>query len=215
VVAASLNAAPAALSLVAQTPHFTVYSRSEKVNAHQLEKHLRDVEKTLGRRFTKRATYYRYDHAAEIKAVTGSYAAGITYLDSNEVHSLDRAVLHEIVHLVANTLGRPGAFVKEGLAVALSSKGKWAEGSLRDAAKARVRVQPDVLRRASQCFRDLDPEVAYPVAGSFVEWLIETYGLPRVLRFYEASRDGVDEAAFRQAFGTDFDQAENAWRLAL
>jgi hypothetical protein len=62
-------------------------------------------------------------------------------------------------------------------------------------------------------FETLPPEVGYPVAGSFVAFLIKSYGVSRVAEFFRAS--GVSGAprddAFRATFGPGLDQAGAAW----
>ena len=62
-------------------------------------------------------------------------------------------------------------------------------------------------------FETLPPEVAYPVAGSFVAFLIKSYGVSRVAEFFRASgRSGAPrDDAFRATFGPGLDQAGVAW----
>ena len=60
-----------------------------------------------------------------------------------------------------------------------------------------------------------DSVLSYREAGSFVAFLIDRFGLDRVLAFFRAStRDealGVIETRFQQAFGTALPDAEAAW----
>src|SRR4030095_1949581 len=102
-----------------QTPHFSFYSRGEKVDTQKVEKRVAELEKVLGETLTHKANYYRYATAQEVEAGTGYYAAGVTFAATGDVHSTESCHDHELVHLIAGGFGGgPGALAQEGPAVA-------------------------------------------------------------------------------------------------
>jgi hypothetical protein len=204
---------PRGFQLAAQTPHFLFYSRNgEPIDVHEVERSLWKVQRLLGQELAGRAEYYRYGTPQEIAANVGEYASGVTLGSLRQIHTVRGCHLHEIVHLVAAELGDPGPFFQEGLAVALSGS-KW-----RGQALSRVRL-PAALRRQDVSvlaarFESMEPETAYPIAGSFVAFLIKTYGVSRMAEFFRASGDSGSptDAAFRATFGESLDQAGTAWK---
>jgi len=205
---------PRGFQLVAQTPHFLFYSRNgEAIDVHEVERSLWKVQRLLGKELAGRAEYYVYGTPQEVAANLGEYATGVTLGSLRQIHTVRREChLHEIVHLVAAQLGDPGPFFREGLAVALSGS-KW-----RGQALGKVRL-PAALRQQKVSvlaarFESMEPETVYPIAGSFVAFLIKTYGVSRVAEFFRASGDSGSprEDAFRATFGESLDQAGTAWK---
>lgn len=216
-VAAVLAAPPAGAEpplgfrLAAQSPHFLFYSRNgEPIDVREVESSLRRVQALLGQKLPGKAEYYRYGTPQEVAANVGEYASGVTLGALRQIHTTRRCHLHEIVHLVAAQLGDPGPFFNEGLAIAL--------GRLGDVrAPTRARLPPSLrlfpMSALVARFDALDPEAAYPLAGSFVSWLVREYGVPRVAAFFRAcgySGEGTSEA-FRATFGLGLDEAGALW----
>ena len=199
--------------LAARTPHFLFYSRNgEPIDVHEVERSLWKVQRLLGQELSGRAEYYRYGTPQEVAADLGEYATGVTLGGLRQIHTVRREPhFHEIVHLVAAQLGDPGPFFQEGLAVALSGS------SWRGQALTRVRLPPGLRRQKISAlaarFESLRPEVAYPVAGSFVAFLIKTHGVARVAAFFRASGSSgaPRDEVFRATFGAGLDEAGAAW----
>jgi hypothetical protein len=183
------------------------------VDARKTESYLVQVEQLLGQQVAGRADYYRYATAQELAAGTGTYAAGLTH--AHEIHSTQEFHAHEIVHLVAAQMGGdPGAFFQEGLAVAIGNHARW-HGSDVDKT-ARKAARGTSLSAFVAGFPSVDPEVAYAVAGSFVNRLIKTHGMARVAEFFRACRPGTTpSAAFARTFGQSLDEAGAAWAASL
>lgn len=211
-LAPALQAAPLpGFALAAQTPHFSFYSRGEKVDAQKVEKRVTELEKMFGQT-VKHADYYRYATAQEVAAGTGQYAAGVTFAAAGEVHSTEAFHEHELVHLVAGQLGAPGAFFEEGLAVAIGNHGRWHGRSVDQVAKGTTATVDAMVAG----FDRMDPEQAYAVAGSFVGHLVRTQGLEKVSAFFRACRPGTDTAsAFASAFGKTLQAAGTEWQASL
>ncbi|HUG52906.1 MAG TPA: hypothetical protein VMR21_04875 [Vicinamibacteria bacterium] len=212
--AASVQAAPLpGFVLAAQTPRVSFYSRGQSVETQKVEKRVAELERLFGQSLGRRVSYYRYESAQEIAAGTGHYAAGVTFAAAGEVHSTQAFHDHELVHLVAGQLGDPGAFFQEGLAVAVANKGEW-QGRSADRL-ARRESSVDVAALVAS-FDSFDPQVAYPVAGSFVAHLIRTQGIGQVTAYFRACRPGTDSLAqFARSFGQPLEAAAAAWRSAL
>jgi hypothetical protein len=204
---------PLGFRLAAQSSHFLFYSRhGEPIDVHEVESSLSRVQQLLGQKLPGKAEYYRYGTPQEVAANVGEYASGVTFGGLRQIHTTRKSHLHEIVHLVAAHLGDPGSFFNEGLAIALASV---EGGSVR--VPRRVRL-PAALRKTTMSalaerFDALDPAVAYPLAGSFVGYLVRVYGVPRMAAFFRASGySGVPRAsAFQATFGVTLDEAGVSW----
>jgi hypothetical protein len=204
---------PLGFRLAAQSPHFLFYTRhGEPIDVHEVESSLSRVQQLLGQKLPGRAEYYRYGTPQEVAANVGEYASGVTFGGLRQIHTTRRCHLHEIVHLVAAQLGDPGAFFNEGLAIAL---GSLQDGGLRVPRRVRLpgRLRKLTMSALAARFDTLEPEVAYPLAGSFVGYLVRTHGVPRVAAFFRASGySGVPRAAaFEASFGMSLDEAGARW----
>jgi hypothetical protein len=210
-------APPAGFALVARTRRVSYFSQ------HRLPVDVRRSESFLDRLETvfgvtppgQRVEYYRHASQLDMRARTGLYALGVTDLARAEIDSVWSYHPHELVHAAAGRLGRPPAFFAEGLAVALSSGGRWGQRTVdavaREAVAAGQRLDPFI-----NAFEEQDPELAYPLAGSFVAYLIDNYGIERVLAFYRACGSPSRlEAALRETLGHTSAHLTLAWTRAL
>lgn len=208
-------APPPGFALAAETQHFSFYTRSkQKIDSGKSERYLAQVEALLGQPLDGRAEYFYYERPEDIAAATGTYAAGLTYVAAREIHSTRAFHPHEIVHLLAGQLGNPGVFFQEGLAVVIGDERKWYGRKVDDLARpVAAQLRPQML--ASR-FTDLDPNVAYPVAGSFVAHVIDRHGVAKVREFLQACGPGQGwERAFARVFGQSFEAAWTDWSRSL
>lgn len=214
---AAVNAAPLpGFTLTAETKHFSYYTRDGlKVDVARNERFLSEIEKLLRVQVPGRAEYYRVRHPEEVAFYTGLHAAGVTNVPAARIHTTLDHHAHEIVHWVAGQLGDPGAFFQEGLALALVPEGRWKPKAVK--ARAREALEAQTLGHVVRNFALVDPEVSYPVAGSFVAFLIRTEGLARVVELFRAGgRDAaVRDAAFKRVFGRSLEEAAAAWQVTL
>jgi hypothetical protein len=211
--ATAIQAAPLpGFTLAGQTPRLSVYTRGGKVDAKRIDATVARLEQTLGHKLSGPAEYYRYGSAQEVAAGTGHYAAGVTFAQAGQVHSVEPAHEHELVHLVAGQMGDPGRFYQEGLAVALGNGGRW-EGKDVDGV---ARKHKGAVTAYVSAFDRCEPAVAYAVAGSFVGYLIKTHSMERVSEFFRACPKAQDSAAaFARVFGKTIEQADADWRATL
>jgi hypothetical protein len=61
----------------------------------------------------------------------------------------------------------------------------------------------------------MDAQKAYPVAGSFVAYLIKTQGMAKTAQFFRACSGGNTAAAFQSTFGLSMDEAGAGWVASL
>ncbi|MBI2088530.1 MAG: hypothetical protein HYT78_07275 [Deltaproteobacteria bacterium] len=137
-------------------------------------------------------------------------------MPTQRVRNNDGALLHEIVHIYAPNDNR---FLAEGLAVYLQDKmgGNGAfpnfGRNLNVSARQRLSEVNSLTRLNSvQTPRPLstvaNERTAYILAGSFVAFLIEKYGLPHFKTLYETGDYGT-------VYGKSLQVLEKEWRSAL
>jgi hypothetical protein len=127
------------------------------------------------------------------------------------------ALLHEIVHIYAPHDNR---FLAEGLAVYLQERlgGNPAFPNVRGEdfqglARARLAEVPSLavlnaVRTPTPLSQVADNRTAYIVAGSFVGFLIEQYGLPTFQRLYQTGN-------YDDAYGKSLQMLEHEWRVRV
>lgn len=141
---------------------------------------------------------------------------GFVEMPARRVGDATGALLHEIVHVYAPHRSR---FLAEGLAVYLHAKlagnpafPNFGEDLGRLAARDLPGVETlhalNVVRTPQPLGAVLDEKIAYVIAGSFVGFLIERYGLPQFRSLYETE-------SYATAYGKPFADLEREWRSTL
>jgi hypothetical protein len=207
-----------AFKRVAQTARASYFSQTgHGVDVERSEAFLRRLATVFGPAPRgSRLAYYRYRSPADMREHTGLNALGVTDIEAGRIDSALAFHPHELVHAVAGRLGRAPVLFEEGLAVALTSGGRWGTGDVDGVAKAAlasgVRLEPFL-----EAFAERDPEVGYPLAGSFVAYLLDTHGIDALIAFFVECGASPDryEPAFRRAFGRSLANARLGWRVAL
>jgi hypothetical protein len=224
---ALLGSAGATSAAPARSGEFKEIRRTSRVAYYASQKKVAvDVERT--ERFLDRLAalfgpppegwrlqYYRHDSPRLLHADLGAAAYGLTDLDAVRIDSVLAYHPHELVHAVAGRLGRPPLLFAEGLAVALTSEGSWrgreVDGAAREAMTASRSLEPFLSR-----FTEQDVDTAYAVAGSFVGYLLDVYGVDAFVTFMGGCEEhGLFEAAFQRAFGRTVTRASREWQRAL
>jgi hypothetical protein len=214
-----LAGSPPGYALAAQTAHISFYVSQGldlSVAASKTESFLQDTAARLGVPLDDaRVDYYRHPRQVDVAAETGVYATGVARPGVDDIHSVLDYHPHEVVHIISAKLGRPGAFFDEGLAVALGDRGKRGGVSVDTLAKNDLgRVE---LASVLNTFDRVDPQVSYPIAGSFVRYLIKLHGLPKVVQFFRACHAGPSarDTAFASVFGAPVNEALSTWAASL
>ena len=167
----------------------------------------------------KRMRLYLYDSVSELQAITGTKAAGFAVPEQAHVpFDNPQTAYHELVHLFAHQLPKSGAetrdlFFVEGLANALltyvhgvhvHAVARYYLDTKRLPALKAISQEPGLVGWSKQ-----HPKLrSYDIAGSFLRFLLDTYDVDAVKRFYT----GTPAA---KAFGVDLPVLEAAWHTAL
>jgi heat shock protein HslJ len=141
---------------------------------------------------------------------------GFMEMPLRRVRDSSGALLHEIVHVYAPNANR---FLAEGLAVYLHAKlagnpgpPNFGENLRRAAGRSLGALRSLEALNAVQTPRPLgtvmDELTAYVLAGSFVEFLVETQGVPLFRSLY-------DTADYQKVYGKSLVALESDWRANL
>jgi len=181
---------------------------------------------------TRPITYNKYLSRVHMGDVTGNYNTnGYANAEGSafEIHTIWSRDNHEVVHLYSSVFGRTVALFSEGLAVAFQINApagetvpKWSGTPVHTLARSfreQGRLAPLSSIAYTNSFRAIDSNVAYPEAGSFVRFLIDTYGLDAMKRLYASSQpsDSAERiaATFANVYGVSLTDAERAWWAML
>lgn len=207
------------------TPQFDIYyskSMSPQFNAEQFrddcEYELRKLSQQLQLK-PQHFTIYLFADAEEKKRLTG---AGNTLI-GNPIHRElflletgfpDSSLLHEMTHVVAADIGIPwlglgrSPLLMEGLAVYVSRQSL--EPRLEQQAKAILSATALPLNRWAQGigFFQYHAQMSYPLAGAFVGYLIEQYGLVKFKELYRTNN-------YIQVYGMTIVHLLSRWQASL
>ena len=170
-----------------------------------LEESKRTTCRALEVEFPEKIMVFLYKNNDEGKLLTGG---NLDFADPEHrrVHQCwDSYIGHEMVHVIAhNTLqyGQTG-ILGEGIAVWLNGQARSHHGDARKLLdEGKLPSVKDLLER----FREVDS--AYPAAGSFCGFLIETYGLDTFKQLYPLSDPS---AKLKELEGKSFEELESDW----
>jgi hypothetical protein len=216
----------AKLTGVEKTAHFEIHfrpgshaeasvDRTVCVAEEDLQRILRELEL---KEFKHVIRLYLYDDVHELQELTGVGSGGhSTTLESHIPYDNDQTRLHELVHVVAEQFSEKGneernLFAAEGLANAVL---RFVWGVPVDAVAAfylqRKELPPLSELMAGDFYKWLEQHPgfnAYDVAGSFFRYLLDTYGAPKVRKYYKGQ-------SAHDAFGADIEALERGWHERL
>lgn len=187
----------AELSVTATSAHF-VYHWSpgdEPPDSAYQERHLAWLTAGLGVEPSGPLEYFKYRDSEQLAELTGhTRGTGFAEDGGYRFHTIWAKDNHEYVHaLITAEVGTPPALFNEGVAVAhhgASFSGELDGDPLWNGLPVRGQVRS--LRDAggvpslnalleNGAFHGVDAGVSYPVAGSFVRYLIDVYGPDRLV----------------------------------
>ena len=217
------------LLVVAETEHYVFHAASAgSVDTAWQEVYHRWAVGRLGVQPPRKIGYYKYTSRQDMGDHTGKYNTN-AYADASafEVHTLFSSDNHEVVHLFISLIGDAPGLFSEGIAVAFSTdptagdfESKFNGVEVHAAARTYLETGQLVLPLDrildNESFRSIpDSVLSYREAGSFVRFLIDRYGLDRVLALFPGGSYADSAAAvtgrFEAAFGVTVTQAEAAW----
>jgi hypothetical protein len=143
----------------------------------RIERAVAHAEDVLAAPIGEPIRVYLYDHGLT-RCISG--AAGC--LIDGEIHTLWQSIDHEIVHAVAQPLGRPRSFWSEGMAEAISNRTQRGSTDV----EANLELTPGSLD--------------YHTAGHFVRWLMEEHG-------EQGMRPLAEGESLPSAFGVSLSEA--------
>jgi len=176
-------------------------------------KHINSVKSFIGiNSYEKRIHLFIVDSRQQMKKIIGwetngsafyKYNAltGIAAEKTNSVYSN-----HELFHVVAmNVWGVPDTWINEGMAV--YSDNKWHGYDLYQLTKYLNDNNRYVsLNKLFNNFRKVDNSISYPLMGSFVKYLDETYGRDTVIKIWKSKSKNL-----RKLTGKTIQQLEVDW----
>ncbi len=216
----------ATLGGMLETANFTIYYDSTTTDTNDLrflaqehEFRLHQVLEAFSLPRAGHMTSYVYPSIAAKRRLIGAGETELAKPWSGEVHitrsSIDDALKHELVHVVAAPFGvrvlnaslSPG--LTEGLAVAV--EGLWGYRTLAEYAAAirSAGLAPPISGLMTPAgFMTNSSSVSYVLAGAFCRYLIDRYGMRPLLQVYNS---GDYEAAYQQTL----DSLIVEWQHAL
>lgn len=219
------------LSVRRETPHGVYFhSPGDSIDLEAQEAYYAWLLERTGIDPARELVYLKYRDRAHMRRATGQDTNGWAELGTYRFHTISELDNHESVHaLVSSEWNAAPALMNEGIAVAhqvLPHLGilepVWS-GTPIDTLAARA-LRDGTLPRLEELvessdFRGFDESLSYPIAGSFVRFVIERHGLARTESFFRSSR--LDDsgtrlrAVFHEAYGEEIEAAWAAWRSSL
>jgi hypothetical protein len=196
-----------------------LHYRPADLSAAQLEtclqanlRSFRELEKLLDMKYAGTIHIFLYRDTADLKQQTGSGAAAFSTGTVSVHQPIDFVSVHELCHIFALQFPRVAGgisdiFVVEGLATALAESDQNVPIHSWAAVYARARRLPDLWEFRWKWPEKTPPRVhPYHVAGSFVGFLVERYGIAKVKDWY------VNATEAQSVFGRSFPELEREWR---
>lgn len=214
------------LPVTMTTTHYVFrYADGDSVQSERQERYHDWAIARLGLTLDRPIAYHKYRDRAHMKAVTGKETNGWADPATYAIHSIWPWDNHEVVHVMTALIGRPTDFFNEGIAVSMQMdpqtgrlEAYWSSRAVHDWAHA-FRWNRELPRLAdmveTNAFRRLDDVKSYPMAGSFVAFLIEERGMDRVKNFFTTGSRTASvadiERQFSAAFGMTLQESETRW----
>jgi len=190
------------LGSVFETRSFSIHYSSDSFNdneikwvafEHEFQRH--QAMRKLGVMHIGKTRSYLYPDPGMKRSLIGPATTNIAKPWSREIHinadTYQRSLLHELAHVVAGHFGMPVLRISNSTAliegVAMATEGVWGNRTLHEHAAALLQFEvirdPSVLLHSKNFAQQYSP-VSYVLMGSFVQYLIDRYGIHRVRSAY-------------------------------
>ncbi|MCE5340181.1 MAG: hypothetical protein LLF92_03525 [Planctomycetaceae bacterium] len=204
----------------------------------QREKGFQEICQFLGKNSDAQITFIFFEDEKTKVQETGHQGKGWAY-GSTIVEVYNRQTkldpYHEIAHVLMQAYGNPPALFGEGFAVYISEHLGANALEYLGGEKLTVHQRTNDLKNKGQWIplsqlityteigsTESKPEIAYPLAGSFVKFLIDTYGKDKFLQAYRQLKnsDKTDVQkqnikSIEQICGESLEQLEQEWEKSL
>lgn len=223
----------APLSQSLATAHFDFkWSAGDTINTEWQEAFHEWATRELQVTITRRISYSKYlspTHMLQLHYGPGNVNAWADP-DLFTLHTIWSFDNHEVIHLYASTFGRATSLLNEGLAVAYQvdpvrgdMTPRWNNRHVHDVAagwrrQGRLAALGQMLTIPQ--FQALDSQVAYPEAGSFVRYLLDSQGgVPAIKALFSRStQQDAPETTRRNieaVYGKPLEALEAGWLAML
>ncbi len=157
------------------------------------------ITEMLGLQFPMKINYYLCQSPDEVGKIYGdNEPCNGCARYPNEVFAVYNDVIecigaHEDTHLIADQINHPECvFLREGLA--MKADGVW--WGIPNSIWCKYFIKNHQYLSVVKLFEDdyfytYGDEITYPIAGSFVEWLIQTYSQATFIQLYKEKQDYV------------------------
>jgi hypothetical protein len=203
---------------IVRTSHVDYYvAKGQRVDVRRTEAFLDQLSSLFGAAPESwRISYYRHRSVGALSEHVGYAVSGLADLTAGRIDSAWDFHPHELVHAVTGREGRPPVFFAEGIAVALTSRGRWAGRDMDEVARREMAARPG-LEPFLVAFGEQNPNVAYAVAGSFVAFLLDEHGIGSMVAFVRGCDASATryELAFRRAYGRSTARLTIEWMAWL
>ncbi len=227
-------AADDALSVHVSGTHYEYYySASDKdgIDTTWQEAYFAWLVAALDVKVNTKIEFDKYRDRAHLKRMTGRDTNGFSDTSSYRFHTIWKIDNHEGVHtIIIRLIGLPPPLFNEGIAVAFQADyfkyplfiPEWNGVRLDLLAKTynqdgKTPSLDNLLGTWS--FWNFDTNITYPVAGSFVRYLIDHYGLAKMKSYISSSKfeDSKDQihVHFMAAYGMTIETAWNEWQIFI
>ena len=187
----------------------------------------------LGRELVAPIKAFVYESAGDVQGAilfAQAWTGGLAFVGHNilliavnpdDFEEQLQGVIHELAHLLVeevtfNCFGGLPTWLDEGLAV--YSEGRLPDFQQRALDEAIANDALISLRSLNSSFpaADTGATLSYAQSYSLVNYLIDTYGWPKMQELLAVFAQGsTDAKAIEQVYGWDYDALESAWRQSL
>jgi hypothetical protein len=221
------------LTQVVTTAHFEFhYSSGDTVDAAWQEAFHEWATRELQVTITRPIVYSKYLSPMHMLALHYGPGNVNAWADPDlfTLHTIWPTDNHETIHLYSSTIGRMTPLFNEGLAVAFQvdpvrgdMTPRWNNRHVHDIAvslRATGRLVPLASLLTIDGWRGVDSQVAYPVAGSFVRYLLDVQGgIAPVRQLFtgstQADPPALVRSKFEASYGRSLDALETDWLAFL
>lgn len=174
----------------------------------------------------KKIHFYKYISRTQLADLTGRNLNAFADSKNWRIHTIWPVDNHEIVHLLVNQFwGLPPALFDEGMAVAHQAT-PWKEtfvpgwngadfDSLAGEILARQHMPEYIQLLDSHQYWEFGSDICYPVAGSFMDYCLDRFGLDKISVFIGKvsywDKPGTTEKQFEKIVGTELNSVWHDW----
>ena len=164
--------------------------------------------------------YYLYPDTASIRDVLSLKGYQYVSWDDQEFHSINPNDNHELIHFITDPYGTPARAIVEGTVFWLHDS--WRGTPIQEEAINLLEINqlPGVDQFTDYTvFARLDPNLTIPAAASFIKFIVDGWGVERLIELYRTASGANSYTGFAHAFnkvyGIPCEDVEEQWRLSL